>query len=185
MATSDLIVHADEMGAGLIFDGTDWNVDALTTAYSNATSGLTATDIQSAIDELDAAVDALGSGVELRLVQGEYDAATDSLVFTVDDGAGGNQSTVTVPVAALAADLVQVTDNGDGTGAITVAGGAPVPFVTGPVVSADAGNLVTPGTDGGAFLDAAAINAAVPSTTFEICDSAGNTRHTLTVQAAT
>ena len=87
MATSDLIVFADEMGNGLVFDGTDWNVDLLTTAYSNATSGLTATNAQAAIDELDAAIDALGSAVELRLVSGVYNTTTDSLDFTVDDGA--------------------------------------------------------------------------------------------------
>lgn len=172
MASSDQIVFADEMGAGLVFDGTDWNVDLLTVVYDNAASGLAATNPKAALDELAAA---LGNLVDLRLVSGSYNAATDALDFIIEDGAGGGTSTVSIPAAALVADLVTIVDNGNGTGTITVAGGAPQPFVTGPVVSADANNAAVPGSDGGAF---------VPTDTFELCDSAGTVRHTLTLQAA-
>lgn len=50
-------VHLTPQGEVLVGDGTEAPVSL--TAYDNTTSGLTATTVQAAIDELSAAIDAL------------------------------------------------------------------------------------------------------------------------------
>lgn len=75
-------------GALEYFDGADWvplPTPAVSIGYDNAASGLTATNIQDAIDELDAAVDALGGAVDA--VDVVYDNASSGLTATDVQGA--------------------------------------------------------------------------------------------------
>ena len=103
--------------------------------YDNATSGLTATDAQAAIDELALAL----TGVAHTAITG------------IDLQPTGNPNEFTI--------VVSWTDE-NGT-AQTTTDPTPITVATPTVVSGDAGNLIVAGGDAGAFLDGPGFKAAM------------------------
>jgi len=111
--------------------------DAASVTYDNTTSGLTATDVQSAIDELDGDLDTLSGTVstlagDITTLQGD--------VTTIQ----GDITTIEGDITTIQGDITTI--NGIISGLPTV------------VVSTDADNAIVSGTDGGAYLDIADID---------------------------
>lgn len=105
----------------------DWTVietnleDAADVAYNNGTSGLTATDVQAAIDEIDANVDALGGGGETYFADNYNGAAptatgTDALAIG-EAASSSSQGGIAIGEAAT----VQASSNFS----IAIGGGGP------------------------------------------------------------
>jgi len=112
-------------------------VEAIDVVYDNTTSGLTATDVQSAIDELDGDLDTLSGTVstlagDITTLQGD--------VTTIQ----GDITTIEGDITTIQGDITTI--NGIISGLPTV------------VVSTDADNAIVAGTDGGAYLDIADID---------------------------
>lgn len=111
--------------------------------YDNATSGLTATDAQAAIDELALAV----SGVAHTSITG----------IDLKPTANPNEFTV---------EITWTDENGT---AQTTTDPTPITIAQQTVVSADAGNLIAAGTDQGAFIDGPGLKTAVLDNVVDDC----------------
>lgn len=88
----------------------DYNANQIN--YNNATSGLTATNVQAAIDELDATVDGLGggSGITYSEETADVNPAVVGTGYIFDTGAA---RTITLPAGPTTGDFVVIID---GTG---------------------------------------------------------------------
>jgi hypothetical protein len=94
-SVSDVVVSSAQTDQVLIWDGTKWvngNVDAADVVYDNDTSGLTATDVQAAIDELVQGLDGQNEASEITydntssgLVATDVQAAIDEVLDSLND----------------------------------------------------------------------------------------------------
>ena len=125
--------YTDETGATQTID-----TNAGTNPYDNTTSGLAALNVQDAIDEINAAS---GTVALLDNGDGTYD-------FT--DAAGTTTTITDTSISTL-------VDNGDATFTYTDESGTPVTIT---LISADANNDITAGTDGGLYLNVASVTIA-------------------------
>jgi hypothetical protein len=130
--------YTDESGATQTID-----TNANSNPYDNTTSGLVATDVQAAIDEINAAA---GTVALVDNLDGTYD-------FT---DAAGNTTTITDT------SISTLVNNGDATFTYTNENGVPITI---DLISADANNDIVAGTDGGLYLNVAAVTIAETNTT--------------------
>lgn len=145
------LTYTDEDGVATTYDLTKVIKDGETTtilAYNPATTTLSYTDEDGGVTSVD--LSALAADIFVN--GGSFNPATLILTLTDNDGATPD---VTVDLSQL---QVTVTNNGDGTYTLAQAGSSTV-IDTRDGVSADAGNLLTVGTDLKPLLDPANITA--------------------------
>lgn len=133
------LTYTDEDGTATTYNLTNVIKDGETTtilAYNPATTTLSYTDEDGGVT----AVDLSALAADIFVNGGSFNPAT--LILTLTDNSGTTPD-VTVDLSQL---LVTVTNNGDGTYTLAQAGSSTV-IDTRDGVSADAGNLLTVGTD--------------------------------------
>ena len=79
----------------IITDDYESGITASMTLYSNAQSGLVATNVQSAIDELDSTIDTLNSNFENKFATIETDVTTTQKIISYPNGFNYNNCVVT------------------------------------------------------------------------------------------